>query len=1275
MSSVNKSNNTIKKMLQGNDFSFNLLNSLDIGLAFFDVTGRVLFFNHTAARNMGGDPKDFIGKTMIDLFGKKHGQNYLERLKKTINNNETYEYEDLIDLPDRQTLYNSKYFPLFKNDHQIVGVQILSTDGLKSKEIIKELQNAKENAERYLDMAGSIFISLDADGNIKLINQKGLTILGYKREELIGKNWFDTCIPKKNRRGVKRVFKKIFAGKVSSVEHYENMIVTKEGDTRIIEWYNSSIEDENGVVQHLFSSGMDITEQRKHLNKISQSEKLLKTVTNNIPNSYISIINKNLTIDYIGGSEFSKSGLNPDDFIGLGLKDIFSDQAEQVKKYYLKTFKGKEQHFELFINDQYQFCKTVPLKNEHNKVDRILSVVENITERKKIEEAKNISEYRYGQLINTVNSGIAIYKVLNDGKYGSDYVIQDFNRMSLEIENLKREDVIGKTLKDIRPNIDTYGLIEIFRKVWQTGKPAFYPAKIYVDNNFSNYYENRVFRLPNKEIVAIYDDVTEQKTANLKIAESEKRFDLAMKASKDGLFDWNILTNEIYYSPAWKSMLGYEYDELPNDFSIWEKLTKKEDVESSWKMFNKCVSGEIDRFEMEFKMKHKDGYWVDILSRADIIHDENGKAIRLIGTHVDISDLLKAEQQVRESDARYRIFYNNSPIPYQSLDENATIKDVNPKWLDTLGYNSEEVIGKDFADFLHPSWTKHFDKNFSKLKVQGAVNNVHYKIRCKDGHYIDISLDGKISTNPEGQFVQTHCVFQDITETKQAEESILKLSTAVEQSPSIIVITDTEGNIEYANPKFTELTGYTVDEIIKCNTNILKSGELSSEDYNDLWETINSGKEWYGEFRNKTKNNSLYWEAASISAIFDEQGEITNFIKVAENITERKESEIKLSAALEKAKESDKLKSAFLANMSHEIRTPMNGILGFSDLLNQPDLDSEKRSDYIEIIKKSGKRMLSTINDLIDISRIEADQIKITKKQINFNQHLNHFYQFFKPDAEDKGLSLEFAPTLSDTKANFVTDEEKFDAIISNFINNAIKYTNNGHIKFGYNIKNESIEFYVEDTGIGVPKNKQEKIFERFMQADHSLSKPYEGSGLGLAISKAFAEMLNGKLGLDSIEGKGSTFYLELPMDESSDTPPKVEHDITKTPKDLNILLVEDDKTSRMFMEALLEDKCKSLKTASTGDMALKLVKSIPDIDLILMDIKLPDMTGYDVTKEIRKTNKDIMIIAQTAFAMKEDQNKTLKAGCNGYITKPIIQKDLFEMINQVMKEKHEKKK
>jgi len=374
--------------------------------------------------------------------------------------------------------------------------------------------------------------------------------------------------------------------------------------------------------------------------------------------------------------------------------------------------------------------------------------------------------------------------------------------------------------------------------------------------------------------------------------------------------------------------------------------------------------------------------------------------------------------------------------------------------------------------------------------------------------------------------------------------------------------------------------------------------------------------------------------------------------------------------ARDKAQESDRLKSAFLANMSHEIRTPMNGILGFSDLLKNPSLTGEKQQEFIRIIEKSGVRMLNIINEIIDISKIEAGLMNVNITETNINEKIESLYLFFKTQVEGKGMQLFFKNTLPKKEAIIRTDNEKVDSILTNIVKNAIKYSKEGIIEFGYQKKDETLEFYVKDTGIGIPKDRQSAIFERFIQADISNKMAQQGAGLGLSISKAYVEMLGGKMWVESEEGIGSTFYFTLPYNTEPKEKSTVKNTVTSVNKveNLKILIVEDDETSEALLSITVKEFSKEVLKAMTGKDAIEICHNNPDLDLILMDIQIPDLNGYEATRQIRQFNKDVVIIAQTAYGLYGDREKAVEAGCNDYIAKPIKKDELLSLIQKYFK-------
>ncbi|MEK7720528.1 MAG: ATP-binding protein [Bacteroidota bacterium] len=385
---------------------------------------------------------------------------------------------------------------------------------------------------------------------------------------------------------------------------------------------------------------------------------------------------------------------------------------------------------------------------------------------------------------------------------------------------------------------------------------------------------------------------------------------------------------------------------------------------------------------------------------------------------------------------------------------------------------------------------------------------------------------------------------------------------------------------------------------------------------------------------------------------------------------EKEKRAAELIIAKEQAEQSDRLKSAFLANMSHEIRTPMNGILGFAELLKEPNLSGDEQQEYIKIIEKSGERMLNIINNIVDISKIEAGLMKVDFKDTNINENIEFIYIFFKPQVEEKGMQLFFRNTLPAKEATIRSDREKIYSILTNLVKNAIKYTNEGTIEFGYIKKGDHLEFYVKDAGIGIPKERQAAIFERFIQADITDVQARQGAGLGLSIAKAYVEMLGGKIWVESEPDRGSTFYFTLPYYTEQEEKNIVQKIVPvegakNLMKNLKILIVEDDETSKKLISITVKEYCKEVIEASTGIEAVEICRKNHDLDIILMDIQMPEMNGHEATRQIRQFNREVAIIAYTAFGLSGDREKAIDAGCNDYISKPIKKAELHAIIQK----------
>lgn len=501
-----------------------------------------------------------------------------------------------------------------------------------------------------------------------------------------------------------------------------------------------------------------------------------------------------------------------------------------------------------------------------------------------------------------------------------------------------------------------------------------------------------------------------------------------------------------------------------------------------------------------------------------------------------------------------------------------------------------------------------------------------------------------------------------------------KLSVAIEQSPTSIIITDVNGSIEYVNPYFTSLTGYTLDEVKGKNPRILKAEGLPYSKYVALWKTISSGKTWRGDLKNKKKNGEVIWEMTSISPIINDQKEITHYLAVKEDITSRIKYEKMLDETKKAAEAANQAKSVFLANMSHELRTPLNAILGFTQIIRKDNSLSEIHKKNLTTIHKSGEHLRELINDVLEMSKIEAGRTKLNPKKFNFYTLLQDLEAMFKVRTDVKKLELEFEIDSS-VPEYLEMDDGKLRQILINLLGNAVKFTQVGKISltvFSEQLENDYVKLKIEviDTGIGIKDSEMDKIFNYFEQVGTQVKA--DGTGLGLSISKEYAHMLEGEITVESEYGTGSIFKFEFNAKKISNANmnkniiQRKVISISKTNAEFKILIVDDRESNRDLLSQLLQSIGCKIKEAVNGIEAIELFQSW-NPDMILMDMIMPLMNGFDAIRKIRllPMGKSIPIIAITASVMEEQTEEVIKCGANDIIRKPIDEEELYEKMKQ----------
>jgi PAS domain S-box-containing protein len=624
------------------------------------------------------------------------------------------------------------------------------------------------------------------------------------------------------------------------------------------------------------------------------------------------------------------------------------------------------------------------------------------------------------------------------------------------------------------------------------------------------------------------NEIKQRIFADKALHESETRYRLIYENASIGIYQTTPDGKVLLSNMALLKILGYKtFDEL-KERNIEEGEFDPTYSRSEFKRLME-LEGEIHGLEMAWK--RQDGTLVYIRENAKAIRDANGKIEYYDGTIEDITDRKLAEKALQYSEERFRQITEQSREVVWEVDETGLYTYVSPLSANVLGYTPDELVGKKHYYDLHPAQSQE-DFKKATLEVFHRKESFHdyvNQIVNGSGKSIWVMTNGVAILGDNNELIGYRGAYSDITERIQRENLLKKLTLAVEQSPVSIVITSVDGAIEYGNPKACETTGYTVEELLGKNPRVLKSGSKPSSDYKELWDTIISGKIWHGEFHNIRKNGELYWESASISPIFDNEGNIINFLAVKEDITNQKMLISELQEAKNRAESSDRLKSAFIKNISHEIRTPLNGIVGMSEQILKTSLPQQNKEILLNLIKESSARLINTVNSYLDISLIVSGNIEVHIQPVSLNNLMNDLKSEMQHECAGKDLILQLMVPENTDSIEIKTDPEIFVKIMRHLLENAVKFTEAGYVAFGYKIKNEVVEFYCKDTGIGIEMSFIPHIFESFSQADVSDTRAYEGSGLGLSITQHLVQLLSGEIRVESEIDKGSTFYLTFP--------------------------------------------------------------------------------------------------------------------------------------------------
>ena len=879
------------------------------------------------------------------------------------------------------------------------------------------------------------------------------------------------------------------------------------------------------------------------------------------------------------------------------------------------------------------------------------------------------TEKNYTDIFQTVTEGIA-HATLT----GEMLLINKALEQMLEVS---KEDVIGKNLPDLAKLLLSESncnivLPQISNLLQGNDTPPFqldFRDKILEIKCTINRETNR--------LTGVVTDITIRRQTEAALEESREKYRGLSEAAFESIFlsekgrciEQNLTAEKIF---------GYSTEEaLVRYGTEWIAPEYREMV------MNNMLRGYEEPYEAV--ALRKDGTMFPCMLRGKMMFYK-GKNVRVTSL-TDITRQKEVEHVLRESEERLRTLIEATP-------DVICFKDGQGRWLianeahvalfslqnvDYIGKTDFELAGKVDQDNKQGFFSCHAldEKAWQSRDVFRAEEN----IARHDGTVRAFDIIKVPLFNPDGGRKGLVTLARDITERKQAEKKTRQLSLGIEQSPVAVIITDQAGRIEYVNPKFIEMTRYPVNKVYGKVARILNTVKNPGEFHKQIWQTIASGKEWKGDYISKKITGEDYWESVSISPILDNDGNISNYIILIEDVSDRKRLISELTAAKEKAEQGDRLKSSFLANMSHEIRTPMNAIKGFAGLLIDPAISLENRNQFAGIIQSRSEDLMRIIDDILEISRIESGNATIQKDTVNFNRLLKDIETAtLRKTARHNKSHIAITCDIPQESGDvfFISDPFIIKQVFTNLLDNAVKFTDSGSIRYGFHPpENGVITCFVADTGIGIAPENHSLIFEHFRQAEKQDPNLYGGTGLGLSICKGSLALLGGEIRVESTPGEGTVFYFTLPYTppppakgevKKDKSPDEYKQEAPKTVNPFNwsgkkILLVEDEETNMKLLTFILNRTGAELVCAFNGNAVRQFYNSLDMFSLVLLDVRLPDASGWDLAKEIKERRPDLPVIAQTAYAMASDKEKSHHAGCNGHISKPIRKDQLLQAI------------
>jgi PAS domain S-box-containing protein len=780
-------------------------------------------------------------------------------------------------------------------------------------------------------------------------------------------------------------------------------------------------------------------------------------------------------------------------------------------------------------------------------------------------------------------------------------------------------------------------------------------------------------------------DITEEYDTWKSLQKTEQKLRQTQDLARIGTWEWEPGSGKLYWSEQMYKM--FRTDPLDSDSDaakIFSALLNELDLSRLIEDIKESSEKYQSKFTYEYPVILNNSEERIMHIQGQIIYNDKGQIIRIFGTNQDITSIKRAEKSlinIRKSLEYAQKISKIGNIEYDTNDQSVYVsKEV--KRIFDIDEATDFIFPDHLKSYLEPT-----DYEMLSDFLQDSTNtksslDTDIEIKSETGRYKILTVIGETYTDERERRIRS-VIFQDNTELRSAinalQESNLKIQNILSSSPDTIIVFDSDFIIREINNAAEKIFGYSASQLLSASVMTI----FAQSDHSDFTEKVKKMDSNYNTLKNHEfdmlrASGDIFPAEISMALIPKSEQAEKLYVSVIKDITSRKIFEDNLNEARQKAEDADKLKSAFLANMSHEIRTPMNAIVGFANMLTNKDISEKDREEYSGYIASNSSILLTLIDDIIDISKIEAGQLKIKQKTTSVAAILDevlpsakeHLRMYDKSNIE---LITECSNSVRETPVKI--DKTRVIQVLTNLLTNAVKFTEEGHIRCNCNIikiyDKKFIRFQVSDTGIGIRSENLDKIFNQFYRIEHNDVSEYRGTGLGLALSKKLLTLMGGKIEVESEAGKGSTFTFYIPYRPAPDA--LSENSLSNTPRKKNnwkgkkIIIAEDDFTNYKFLESLFMPTGATLIHAHNGREAIDFFQSEPDTDIILMDIRMPDVDGYEATLKIKSMKPEIPIIAVTAFAMEAEKKEIMDFQFDDYVSKPINNELLFSKMNQLM--------